>query len=260
MQTNWLAGIFTWLRIVIEEADRPISLLVTVLLPFIAPLSPALITASNLNKYMNLGDYQSAIIAVTFEAIGYVAMIATVGAIMRWVDDERNQRSWLPVVVAGSSYACYIIALILINLILEIENGIPATNVAVTAFLTVGTTIPASLLNGTRISGREKNERDNALRQEKRQDGMARYKIRHGINPDAVYNQETIVAKEKKRKFASDYRNKIVTFMTEFYQKKNIVPRIVEISNKFGLDYNKSKGYISSLRKAWMEQNGIQEQ
>ena len=126
MQTNWLAGIFTWLRIVIEEADRPISLLVTVLLPFIAPLSPALITASNLNKYMNLGDYQSAIIAVTFEAIGYVAMIATVGAIMQWVDDERNQRSWLPVVVAGSSYACYIIALILINLILEIENGIPA--------------------------------------------------------------------------------------------------------------------------------------
>jgi len=162
--------------------------------------------------------------------------------------------------VAGSSYACYIIALILINLILEIENGIPATNVAVTAFLTVGTTIPASLLNGTRISGREKNERDNVLRQEKRQDGMARYKIKHGINPDAVYNQETIVAKEKKRKFASDYRNKIVTFMTEFYQKKNIVPRIVEISNKFGLDYNKSKGYISSLRKAWMEQNGIQEQ
>jgi len=258
MQTNWLAGIFTWLRTVIEEADRPISLLVTVILPFIAPLVPALITSNNLNRYMGLDDYQSTISAVTFEAIGYVAMIATVGAIMRWVDDEKNQRSWLPVVVAGSSYACYIIALILINLILEIENGIPATNVAVTAFLTVGTTIPASLLNGTRISGRD--ERDNALRQEKRQDDMAHYKIRHGINPDAVYNQETIVAKKEKRKFASDYRNKIVTFMTEFYQKKNIVPRIVEISNKFGLDYNKSKGYISSLRKAWMEQNGIQEQ
>jgi len=259
MQTNWLAGIFTWLRTVIEEADKPISLLVTVVLPFIAPLVPALITSNNLNRYMGLDDYQSAISAVTFEAIGYVAMIATVGAIMRWVDDERNQRSWLPVVVAGTSYACYIVALILINLILEVENGVPATNVAVTAFLTVGTTIPASLLNGTRISGREKNERDNALRQEKRQDGMARYKIKHGINPDAVYNQETVAAKEEKRKFASDYRNKIVTFMTEFYQKKGAVPRVVEIANKFGLDYDKSKGYISSLRKAWVEQNRIQE-
>ena len=259
MQTNWLAGIFTWLRTVIEEADKPISLLVTVVLPFIAPLVPALITSNNLNRYMGLDDYQSAISAVTFEAIGYVAMIATVGAIMRWVDDERNQRSWLPVVVAGSSYACYIIALILINLILEIENGIPATNVAVTAFLTVGTTIPASLLNGTRISGRDQNERENTIRQEKRQDGMARYKIKHGINPDAVYNQETVAAKEEKRKFASDYRNKIIVFMAEFYQKKNTVPRVVEIANKFGLDYDKSKGYISSLRKVWMEQNRIQE-
>lgn len=260
MQTNWLAGIFTWLRTVIEEADRPISLLVTVLLPFIAPLVPALITSNNLNKYMGLDDYQSAISAVTFEAIGYVAMIATVGAIMRWVDDEKNQRSWLPVVVAGSSYACYIIALILINLILEIENGIPATNVAVTAFLTVGTTIPASLLNGTRISGRDQNEKENIIRQERRQDGMARYKIKHGINPDAVYNQETLVAKEVKRKFASDYRDKIVEFMVDVYQKRNAVPRVVEISNKFKLDYDKSKGYISSLRKAWMEQNRIQEQ
>ena len=259
MQTDWLAGIFTWLRTVIEEADKPISLLVTVILPFIAPLVPALITSNNLNKYMGLDDYQSAISAVTFEAIGYVAMIATVGAIMRWVDDERNKRSWLPVVVAGTSYACYIVALILINLILEVENGVPATNVAVTAFLTVGTTIPASLLNGTRISGRDKSEADNVLRQERRRDSMARYKIKHGMNPDAAYSQETVSAKEEKKKFASDYRSKIVAFMAEFYQKKGVVPRVVEIANKFGLDYDKSKGYISSLRKAWMEQNRIQE-
>jgi len=260
MQTNWLAGIFTWLRAVIEEADKPISLLVTVLLPFIAPLVPALITSNNLNKYMGLNDFQSAISAVTFEAIGYVAMIATVGAIMQWVNDEKNQRSWLPVVVSGLSYASYIIALILINVILEVENGIPATNVMVTAFLTIGTTIPASLLNGTRISGRDQNERENIIRQERRQDSMARYKIKHGINPDAVYNQETAVVKEEKRKFASDYKEKIVEFMADSYQKRRVVPRVVEISNRFKLDYGHSKGYISSLRKDWMKQNGIQEQ
>ena len=52
--TNWLANIFSWIHLVVEEADKPISLLVQVFLPFVAPLLPALITANSLGVFMNL--------------------------------------------------------------------------------------------------------------------------------------------------------------------------------------------------------------
>jgi len=86
---NWLANVFSYIHEVVEKADRPISLLVMVLLPFIAPLLPALITADSLRTYMEFPSetwYWIAVIA--FEMIGYLGMISLVGAIMRLVKNS----------------------------------------------------------------------------------------------------------------------------------------------------------------------------
>jgi hypothetical protein len=175
---NWLAGLFKWIREVIEEADRPLSLLITIVLPFVAPIIPALVTAGNLHKYMGYTQEMATLAAIAFALVGYVSMIAGIGAIMNFVEQERNQRVWLPVFITVGSYLVYVLALVMINIVLEVENGVAGTKVFVTALMTLGLEIPASLLNGTRINSRDKNEKDERKRQEDRLDRKERYRLR----------------------------------------------------------------------------------
>lgn len=178
--TNWLSGFFRWLKEVIEEADRPISLLIIVLLPFIAPIIPALVTANHLITYMNYTPEMATLAAVAFALVGYASMITAIGSIMNFVDQEHNKRVWLPVVVTVGSYLVYVTALVVINVVLEINSGVEGTQTFVTALLTLGLEIPASLLNGTRINNRDAADRKDREREENRKYNLERYKIKHG--------------------------------------------------------------------------------
>ena len=182
MKTNWLANIFLWFNDVVQAADRPISQVVMVLLPFIAPILPALITARSLQIYMNLPPEWTWIGVVAFEFIGYLGMISTVGALMTWIKNENNTRNWSNVVLSGTAYGFYLLALILTNLILELVNGVPGSHVAVTACLTVGLSVAASLLNGQRIFDRSQDEKKEKELNEKRNYALERYRIKHGVS------------------------------------------------------------------------------
>lgn len=178
MRTDFLAGLFRWLRDVIEEADRPVSVLIMVALPFVAPIIPAWVTKGNLERYMDYEPQTALLAAIAFALVGYVAMISSIGAIMNYIEQEKNNRVWLPVAISVGSYAVYVLALILVNIVLEIENNVPATKVAVTALMTLGLEIPTSLLNGTRIQERNKEDRNAKLRKEKRETRMETLRIK----------------------------------------------------------------------------------
>lgn len=154
--TNFL----TWLRRVIEEADKPLSLLLMVTLPLIAPIIPSIVTASNLEKYMEYTKWVAITAAVVFAVVGYVSMITAIGSIMRYVDNDKNDREWLPVAISVGSYLIYVFALVTVNVVLEQHNGVDGVRITVTALMTLGLEIPSALLNGTRISNRMKKEED----------------------------------------------------------------------------------------------------
>ena len=184
MKTNWLASIFTWIYQVISEADKPISLVAAVLLPFVAPLLPALITAGSLQQFMDFDESWTWIGVVSFELIGFLGMIAVVGAGMRLANNEDpnkaealkwNRNFYL------LAYVIYLLTLITSNVILEIENGIPISHVIVIFCLTVGLSIAAGILNASRIYERNEKEDQKQIREEKRLDRMERYKIKHGV-------------------------------------------------------------------------------
>lgn len=163
MNSNILASLFKWVRTVIEEADRPLSLLLTILLPFIAPIIPSIITSQNLQKYMGYDPTTALIAAIAFALVGYVSMVTSIGAIMNFVEQEHNNRVWFPVFISVGSYMVYVLALVLINVILEYTHGVESTKISVTALMTLGLEIPSSLLNGTRLGTRETTEaRDRA--------------------------------------------------------------------------------------------------
>ena len=157
--SNWLSAGFEYIHDVIDSADRPISKLVMVLLPFVAPLLPALITARSLRDYMDVPNEWSWIAVVAFEGIGYLGMITLVGAIMRHIDDDKNERSWTAIYTSGTAYFIYLLSLIVTNLVLEAKNNVPVENIVVVACLTVGLSISASLLNAQRIYVRSQEDK-----------------------------------------------------------------------------------------------------
>jgi len=157
-----LTNFLTWLRRVIEEADKPLSLMLMVMLPLIAPIIPSIVTASNLEKYMDYTPAVAITAAVVFAVVGYVSMITAIGSIMRYVENDKNEREWLPVAISVGSYFIYVFALVTVNVVLEMHNGVDGVKITVTALMTLGLEIPSALLNGTRISTRMKREEEDS--------------------------------------------------------------------------------------------------
>ena len=200
--TNWLANIFVWLHSVIEEADKPISLVVMVILPFIAPLLPAIITAQSLSKFMEFEIAETWIAVISFELIGYLGMIAVVGALMRLVNNKDDKK--IPVLKMNFNfylfaYVIYLLTLLISNAIFEFVNGASLTRVAVILCLTVGLSVSAGILNASRIYDRDESDDDFVIRQEKREDRMKRLALKQGINVFAndsasyIHNAQTDV-------------------------------------------------------------------
>ena len=203
MKTNWLANIFVYIREVVEEADRPLSFVIIALLPLAAPAVPAFITANSLRQYMDFTPFWGVFTGVVFEGAGYVGMISLVGAIMRYVKEEKNVRVSLPVKVAGWAYGLYLFSLISVNIILEIANGVPLTRVLVVACLTVGLSVSASLLNGQRIYERDNKDTEEKRYQDQRADKMEKFRIKHGAKN--VQNvQNSVQSLYPSRQFSAD--------------------------------------------------------
>ncbi len=200
-KTNWLANIFTWIYQVISEADKPISLVAAVILPFVAPLLPALITAGSLQKFMEFDESWTWIAVVSFELIGFLGMIAVVGAGMRLAknSDEKkdsalkwNRNFYL------FAYVIYLATLISSNVILEIENGVPISHVFVIFCLTVGLSVAAGILNASRIYDRNEKEEQRELRVEKREERLERLRIKSEVSKKVSSENETFQEGSKK--------------------------------------------------------------
>ena len=209
--TNWLANIFSWIHLVVEEADKPISLLVQVFLPFIAPLLPALITANSLGVFMQLTETQIWIAVISFEFIGYLGMIAVVGALMRLINSDKKERLLrLNFSFYLFAYFIYLFTLIVSNAILEYKNGASWERIAVILCLTVGLSVSAGILNASRLYTRDEQEDNFVIRQEKRVDGLKRLALRKGFNVFAqdaevaqLAQKDAQVAQAPKRNFVS---------------------------------------------------------
>ena len=181
--TNWLANLFTWIYQVVSEADKPISLVAAVVLPFIAPLLPALITAGSLQEFMGFDPSWTWIAVVSFELIGFLGMIAVVGAGMRLANNTDPNKNDALVCNRNFylvAYVIYLLTLITSNVILEIVNGVSLAHVVVIFCLTVGLSVAAGILNASRIYDRNEKDDQYVLRQERREERLERLRIKRG--------------------------------------------------------------------------------
>lgn len=263
-----LARWFDGIREIIEAAEMPFAKLAIFVLPVLAPLVPAVMTGMHMNKllgtifkYPELSFGLACVIALVLEMLGYVGAISFIRAFFDLL--QKGTQYALSATLNGLAYIFYLVAMFFINVklgqyfhVTEIINTI----IGLLSFITV----PTGLLAANHLSQRENEEVYEKRHQEGRQDRIARYKIKHGMNPDpapVVYQSTTpsdqnTERSERKEKAASFYRERMWQFMDKKRSEGKILT-VKQIVEHFDLDYERSKGFVSTQRTLWARERGV---
>lgn len=184
MDKNFLKNFLEWLRDLIESADLPLVMLVLVVLPFVVPAVPAMVTANNLTNNMSFSPVMSILSGVTVELLGFAGAILFLRSIMEWVK-SRNKKSLVVVFLTGGAYAFYLAAIISINVVLDIVTGKPLAYVIVIALLSL-LSIPSGLLAASRIDDQAEKLEAERLRKDRQNYRLEKLKIKQGFASDTV--------------------------------------------------------------------------
>lgn len=254
---SFLAKFFEWNREVIEAAETPFAKLAIFVLPVLAPAVPAFMTSLHMYKLLleifkfdqskNVSITMAVVTGIVLELLGYVGAITFIRSIFQYVK-HRREEELLPVILNGVAYLFYIMAMYLINVKLGEYFGTPSIINSIFGLLSF-ITIPTGLLAANHLSQRADEEYEDKKLREDRAYKLERLKIKSGGNDTKV--------KEEKKKNASWYREKMISFMESEYAQSQQVPTVMAIAQKFSLNYDRSKGFISGLRTTWMAQKGI---
>lgn len=266
---------------------------IATILPYSTSLPVAVLTANSVKEFLGLDPYSAGVLVFGLEAIGLLCTSLLVDAVVSWIR-SRNAKAFAPILLFGTVVFVYIRILISLNVTLEKAAG--NINPALTDVITLLCYVPllAGVLAGwnkLRIEDRNKNEQDKLHDEEvkerhrlqqievterdrkaEREAELAKLRIqeeqktaRAKVKADAlatkpapvpapVYQQVVPNVKD----VASKYKQEMYNLVTEVYTATSKLPRVKHLADEFNLDYEKNKGYISTLIKQWKTDHNIQ--
>ena len=266
--TNWLAGIFDWAREVIEAAETPFAKFAIFVLPVLAPVVPASVTGIRLSTELEFHPALSFVTALVLEMLGYVGAIAFIRAVYKWF---RKTGTSLSIVLNGSAYSFYVLAMYQINVRLGFlagDNPIVSQIFALLSFIT----IPTGLLAAEHINERTEYYEQKELRAEKRSERLERLRIKtaneRSLKRTVKRTNERTVKRTNERTPTNERTNGertnertvIYQLLDEYYRTNGEIAGVSELARivakmKDGTEekYERLKGYISEVRKDWIE-------
>lgn len=168
METSWLAVQFNKQREIIEAAETPFAKLAMFILPVLSPLVPAFMTGMHLYQiFLDIftfdgSEYLSGFLAIVagfvLELLGYVGAITFIKGIFNYLS-TRQTEYLVPMVLNGSAYVFYLGLLWMINYQLGKYLGVDPTLNNIIATLSF-VSVPTSLLAGSHLSEKAKEERE----------------------------------------------------------------------------------------------------
>lgn len=225
--------------------------LLSVAVPYLVPIIPASLTYKHTIDQMGFNSKVAFTAAFVVEVLG-TASVATAIRFYRWNQKYKDIKKKAPLWLAITVYAVYIIITITVNVILEIVSKSHTGWVIVAIALFSLLSFPSSVLVSIRTQFREMLEDINGKKPSNNDGGQG---TDTGAGAEVQTNQQT--ADGVKIKHASDYKDQITATFDKHYKKTGKILKLTVISNKFGLDHEKSKGSISDIRNKWMDANGI---
>jgi uncharacterized membrane protein len=259
-------------------------------LPYVTPLPLSFMTADSAAKFLDLNIYVAATLVFGLEGIGLLCTSLAVDAVVAWVK-SRSLRGLVPVLLFIAILIAYINILITLNVTLEQADG--NTNPQLSRVITLLCYLPliSGVINGwnkLNIETRTKQEADiireeelaerhrnqqievtqqeNEARrnleleklriQEEQKTERARAKAQAlAAQPQQVYQQVTPAVASQES--ASQHRDEMLQLMNDVYRDLGTVPTVKQMADQYNLDYERNKGYISTLRKKWAVDNNV---
>jgi hypothetical protein len=265
-ETTWLAGFLNKQREIIEAAETPFAKLAIFILPVLAPIVPATLTGLHIFKLLlevftfayafRVSVSLAVIVAVVLEMLGYVGAISFIQSLFRWIRTRKDEYM-LPFVLNGFAYVFYLIAMFLINVQLGKYFGTPGIVNNIVGLLSF-ITVPTSLLAANHLSQKEEKEDDIKLENNRRSERILKYKIKHGINPDVVYQQNVPQVANEKHHNAADYKD----FVFELLDDRNGNIALTDITasvnkeKRVRLVHSKVKGTWYKWIQEWKRTHG----
>lgn len=222
-KTDWtgvFARFFQGAADLLDRAGEPLFSFIAVVVPFVAPVTIAQITASALVYGKILNQSQADQLAFTLEGIGIVGLSGLVIAIDKWIR-SKNPKMDSMIYLLGFIDLIYFLFLVSVNVMLDKQNpNITSTQLAIKTLICLVPLMAGGIYGYYRILHKDKIAKADAeklaetIRQEKRADKQQIRLVKAGVMPNAVYQQAIPPVREHTRE-AGDFRDYVMELLDQ---------------------------------------------
>lgn len=237
---NFLVRMFEWLSASINGGERAIIDLASAVVPYLVPIIPAFLMYDHAMNDMGFEKPIAITAGVVVELLGLASVSTAVRFFLynrRFKKDAKNENpNKAPFKQAITIYAFYVIIVLVVNVILEVENDARSGWVitAIAAFSLLS--FPSGWLVALRTGFAEMLEEKESARSN---------------------NQNNNTPKPAKKVNASDKKAEILQLLDSHFQQTGEVLKPSQISARLNLDNETAKGYISTETSKWRKEKGI---
>jgi hypothetical protein len=286
MNSNFLARIFDWIGDALERFNPSAFRFLAAVLPYLTPIPVAWLTAHSASTFLNLPAEVAFIFVFALEGVGLWFTSLLVDAVVDWIK-SKNFKTFALVLIFGIVVAAYIFLLVNLNVTLETATGSvnPARSRVITlmCFLPLLTGVGNGYYKLKLDSQKKENEnlvyersQNERIRQERANERLEKYRIKHAngtssertvTNEQNVRSQRTNVRSERTIVRTNGELRTFVLRLLDDYERtngnmagvseisKHIARTVNEQQGAGNVDdgYERYKGYVSQIRKEWLE-------
>jgi len=250
----------------IDRLSEPFFSFIAVVVPFISPVVIAQITATAMVDGSILSQAQANQLAFVLEGIGIVGLSGLVIAIDRWIR-SKNAKMDSMILLLGVIDLLYFLFLISVNVLLDMKNpNITNTQISVKVLICLVPLMSGGIfgyyriIQKDKISKREADQKEYQIRQENREDKLAKYRIKHESSkstsetnmelPEQFQNTNgTSKSASGNMGRPSIHQERAFQFMEQYYSETKQVPTFTEVMKNLNLPQSTA----SRLRDKWIE-------
>lgn len=250
----WLIKTLEYLTNLINQGEETVINAVSTIVPWLVPVVPAYLTYSHaLNKTeLNFPQWVAICVGLVVESLGLTSMYR-IFQFQEYNRKYKDDGKKAPVIYPIGTYVFYLVVILLVNVVLDYQNGVKVANIVAIGLLSL-LSIPAGILISVQAQHTERKAEAERIRLErkKERDEAKRLKLLQSQQQNIPQQAPAPSAN------ASQYKADIWALLDRVWDDEHRVLSPKEISIALKLDHNKAKGYISTQTSVWKQQNNIQ--
>lgn len=227
----------------IRNTEHALITFISAVIPWLVPLIPAYLTGYHVVNQLGLPEWAGWIIGSIVEGLGLASMSRTIAF---WENNRKYTKDTnkMPLLVPLGTYLWYLVIVIVVNVLLEVEAGASPIRIWTVGLLATLSVPTAALISVTSIWTERLLERENQKNERKNE-----RTAEHRTNEPVERTNKRTANRTLRTNRTNDVRQKIAEFVRSVQESEQRTPGPSEIANALQI----SKGYASETLKKILE-------